>query len=199
MKSLAFTLAIIAAIALALLINHSAKIFYTPGLADDDKAIRGLVQRYYSHLRADEFEQAALCYEPSAFLGVPFSGAEALKAAKELSGEIPEEISVEALRINGTTAFGEIVIQRDGIGPVSIQMTDSEGNRIGTWARTLHFVKLNNGQWRIAKDDDQALELDLDSTSGVLNVARQYLNDPANKDEIQRAIQGASQQAGTAE
>jgi hypothetical protein len=130
-----------------------------PRPVDHEAAIRQLVDRYYGALRNGRYEEAATYYESTAFDGMGIDPPMALKQATELSGGIPPKIVVEALRIEGNRATCELLIEREGQGSVYYVAKDEKGNTLGTWARTLHFVR-EKGVWKIATSGDNAADAD---------------------------------------
>lgn len=119
---------------------------------DDHAAVRQVIDKYYDALRAGRWGEAVTYYEADAFKGTKLNPPEALKQATEFSGGIPGKPRLEALRIEGDRAVGELVIDRPGEGPVEAVLTDEEGRRIGTWAKMLNFVK-QGGAWKISATD----------------------------------------------
>ncbi len=130
-----------------------------PRPVDHEAAIRQLVDRYYDALRSGRYEEAATYYESTTFDGTGIDPPMALKQATELSGGIPPKVIVEALRIEGNRATCELLIERKGIGGGSYVMVDEKGNTLGTWARTLHFVR-EKGAWKISKSGENAVDAD---------------------------------------
>ncbi len=148
-----------------------------PVSVDERKSIESTVDSYYEALRKEDYELAASFYDREGVEGAPFDLPHALKLTSELTG-IPEEVKLEALRIDGNTAKGEIIIQRKGKGPVSYVMTDETGNHIGTWARTLNFIK-REGVWKISKDSSQTISLDNQELKRALE---SLIEDPESKE-----------------
>jgi hypothetical protein len=127
-----------------------------PAAPEDEKAaIETLVKDYYGALRNRDFTRAAACYEPGALDALGMAPEKVLEQAVKLM-PVPKETKLEGLRVDGTRATGEIVIDREGVGPVSYVMS-SEGKQLGTWAKTLHFTKTSAG-WRIAADSGQTID-----------------------------------------
>lgn len=133
----------------------------------DEAEIHALVQEYYDALRAKNYEQAVVLWEPGAFdaaarpnvAGVDLQPADLLRAWTELGGPIPDQVKLVDLRIEGAHAQGEIVIDRKGNGPVSIVGKDARtGKRLGTWAMTMHFTKQGD-MWWISMHDAEGKEL----------------------------------------
>lgn len=132
-------------------------IFFTLGGSrrerDDRAEIQQLVDRYYDALRNQRYDEAASYYESTTFVGTGINPPVALRQATELSGGVPAKVIVDALRIDGDRAVCELLIERQGQGPVSYVMKDENGKVLGTWARRLHFVR-ENESWKIAKDGE---------------------------------------------
>jgi len=134
---------------------------------DNEAAIRELVDRYYDALRNGRYAEAATCYESTAFDGTGIDPAVALRQATALSGGIPPKVIVEALRIEGDRATCELLIERKGIGDRSYVLTDENGEILGTWARTLHFVR-EKGAWKISKRSDHSAGVDSEKALEML-------------------------------
>ncbi len=127
-----------------------------PQSPKDKAAIEKLVKDYYDALRSQNYKKAASFYEKGAFDSTGFSPETALEAACKITG-VPDSVKVEALRINGEQATGEIAIDRKGIGGSYYTMQDDKGKILGTWATTLHFIK-QKGEWKISQKDNQTIK-----------------------------------------
>jgi ketosteroid isomerase-like protein len=145
---------------------HKKEIVVPAGQPANEKAaIEELVQHFYDTLRRKDYQEAVAFYEKDAFKGTGMNPAKAIEAASQLTG-VPRSVKLEALRIDGNTATGELLIDRKGIGAVSYVARDGSGKMMGTWARTLHFVK-QKGEWKIAKDSQQSVD-ELDAAAKKL-------------------------------
>lgn len=144
--------------------QQEAQFVSHPTRVDDEATIRKLVQEYYAALRAEDYEQAVTFYAAGTFDDFPMEPARALKLAHRMTGS-PEQCDLYMLRIMGDEASGELGIQRQGIGPAEIIIKDAQGNRIATWAKTLHFVR-EHGTWKLAEKEENTAGIDM---SGILN------------------------------
>lgn len=149
MKSL---LAIIGVLIAAFAVNYwmpkPGDVFRSAGPEDSQRQIRAFVAEYYRVLRAEQYEQAAAMHAPGYFQQLPMEPLAALKTASEVTG-IPEEVTAESIDVIDDFAVAQIVIQREGIGPVHIDLVKARSReRVGTWARTLWFERIE-GEWYI--------------------------------------------------
>lgn len=161
------SIGIIIGVVVAIIISNILSGIQKLRVEKDKKAIHKLVDDYYNALRKKKYKEAAGYYEPDALKILGTSPEKTLEMACQLSGSIPNDITLETLRIKGNKATGEIVIQRKGIGNVSIQMYEEKDKRIGTWAKTLNFVKIK-GEWKISGDNTNTAGADMEKTLKML-------------------------------
>ncbi len=135
-----------------------------PSETRDRAQIEALVQDFYAALRRKDYDRAAECYSPAAALLISATGhrlQDALKGASMLSaGGIPEVVRLDALRFDEKhtdRAVAELVIpgpRQPGVGNYIV--TDTETGEVqGTWARTLHFVKIGK-EWKISSESSSS-------------------------------------------
>ncbi|MBN1518094.1 hypothetical protein JXA32_16150 [Candidatus Sumerlaeota bacterium] len=135
-------------------------------IVDERAAIQRLVDRYYNALRAKDFQLAASLYDPQEVGEINM--AKLLETACSVLG-IPPVVRLAGVQIEGDRAKGETFIDREGHGPVYYKGIDSHGNDLGTWARTLHFVKRDD-EWKISLGGAQSVEgLQLGKTHDLLD------------------------------
>lgn len=147
------------------------EIIIPPQPVNEKAAIEQMVKQYYSCLREGKYKDAVAFYEKDTFTSSGIDPAKALEAACRI-GELPNSVKIEAIRIEGNQAVGEIIIDRPGIGPIYYELKDENGKSLGTWARSLNFVKQNE-QWKIAKKNHQTLNGTDDQTKKALELLNQ--------------------------
>jgi len=166
MKSLVFMGSVIGVIFLGLLIPGGKLSNSSSNPTQDREDIREMVALYYELLRAEEYEAAVFLYQNGTFesdelQGLKVEPAKMLEMASKMSG-IPDEIELVNLELySDWGAKGDIMIQRQQIGGnKTIVMTDPDsGEKVGTFARTLYFIK-EDGYWKIAKSASEVLPED---------------------------------------
>lgn len=160
-KALLGVLALLGVVAVLSQIDFSAvdgdatEVSFDPRL--DTAALETMMGEYHRALREGRWGDAASFYEPGSFeaMGV-VDPAGLLKMMAQLT-EIPEDARLVAIRIEGDRASGEVVIDREGFGDY-LYLSDEEGKRVGTHARTVNFVRIGDG-WKIAADSRQTFKL----------------------------------------
>lgn len=140
--------------------RSETKIQYTVAASEqaDRMAIQRLFERYYAGLRAGKYDEVAQLYSPEAakIMGGRQKLAQALRGATELLG-IPKRTSLHGIRFDGDTALGEVILPG---GDSSGQYEYSEnGKVIGTWAKTLHFVRAGDS-WLISEKSENTAGVD---------------------------------------
>ncbi len=136
-----------------------------PSETRDRAKIESMVQDYYSSLRRNDFDRAAGFYAPAVGLLVSATGhnmPDVLKAVSSLSAEgIPEVVELDALRFDGKhtgRAVGELIVpgpREPGVGNFIVS-DGKTGEKKGTWARTLHFVKIGR-EWKISPESSSSV------------------------------------------
>lgn len=141
-------------------------LFLRPEEENDRKAIEDLFHAYYDALRDGKYEEAASYYETGSEDVVGGDLAGKLRMASNFRREVPGETRLSSLRIAGNQATGEVVIP-DEEDTFRYVEEDEDGNVLGTWARSIHFVKIN-GEWRISQSGENVVGIDLQQALDVL-------------------------------
>lgn len=177
MKSiLPFLLLATLAVSLFVAFKPEVTITYTldPETKEDREEIDRLVSEYYEALRNGRFEDAAAMYSPEAREAAGGSLPILLRAAAGFGDGIPDDIRVDPIRVDGDTATGEIIIPDQTDALMRVVQEDAQGNRLGTWARTMNFTR-HEGVWKIAGEGENLRGIEADK---ALELLRTLQNQP---------------------
>ena len=137
----------------------------------DRVAIDRLFTRYYDGLRAGKYAEVARLYSPEAakIMGGRQKLTNTLRAATDLLG-IPKKTELHGLRFEGDRARGEVILPDQDPGG---QYNYSEnGKVIGTWAKTMHFVRAGDS-WLVSERGEATAGVDPAKALKVLEALTQ--------------------------